>query len=87
MEILIQKLNTINISFSQDMIEGVDEITPFITSLQKLKKIINKPGFANGFNKTEKEVWNVLFEELLTEETGSPVVTHLSNSNAGHLED
>jgi hypothetical protein len=67
MEITIQKVNQslITLEFLQDLEEGIDDVTPLVNSLVKLKSIINKPGFGNKFNKKEKELWNDIFTQVL----------------------
>jgi hypothetical protein len=49
----------------QDLEEGLDDITPLIQSLEKIRGIINKAGFGNKFTKKERELWNNIFTELL----------------------
>ena len=70
MEIVVQKIERqeIQLLFVQDVEEQIDDISPLITSLAKLKKIINKPGFKNDFDKGERELWNSIFNEILSEE-------------------
>ena len=70
MEIVVQKIERqeIHLVFVQDAEENIDDVSPLVTSLAKLKKIINKPGFKNDFDKEEKELWNGVFKQLLTEE-------------------
>ena len=70
MEIIVQKIDRqeIQLLFIQDAEEQVDDISPLIASLTKLKKIINKPGFRNDFDKDEKELWNKIFNNLISEE-------------------
>jgi len=38
MEILTQRINTISINLIQDIDDDIDDITPFASSLPKLKK-------------------------------------------------
>lgn len=57
----------INLKFIKDSDEGKDEVSTLITSLDKIKKFINEPGFANKFSKEEKELWNNIFNTLLFE--------------------
>ena len=59
MEIQIQKIENVLFSFSKDD-EG-DDITPLVTSSEKLRKIINKPGFKNDFTTEERNLWNGIF--------------------------
>ena len=70
MEIVVQKIERqeIQLLFVQDAEEQIDDISPLITSLTKLKKIINKPGFRNDFDKDERELWNKIFNDLISEE-------------------
>ncbi len=44
----------INLRFIKDSNEDKDDISTLITSLDKIKKFINEPGFANKFSKEEK---------------------------------
>lgn len=67
MEITAQKIQSIELKFLQDEDEGIDDITPFITSLEKLKKHINSVGFTNPYDKEEKALWNTIFDALLGE--------------------
>ena len=57
----------INLRFIKDSNEDKDDISTLITSLDKIKKFINEPGFANKFSKEEKELWNNIFNILLFE--------------------
>ena len=57
----------INLKFIKDSNEDKDDISTLITSLDKIKKFINEPGFANKFSKEEKELWNNIFNALLFE--------------------
>ena len=70
MEIVVQKIERqeIHLVFVQDAEENIDDVSPLVTSLAKLKKIINKPGFKNEFGKGERELWNGIFNEILSEE-------------------
>lgn len=67
MEIITTKINQtiIDLQFVQDLDEGTDDITPLVTSLEKLQKIVNKTGFSNRFNKTERALWNNVFDRVL----------------------
>ena len=71
MNILTETINRsiITLQFEQDLEEGIDDITPFVRSLEKLKKIINEPGFQNKFTKEEKEIWNTLCDNILEDDT------------------
>ena len=66
-EITKTTVNRIDIGIIQDFETGEDDITPFINSLPKLNKIINKPGFKNDFSKEEREFWNNIFESFRQE--------------------
>ena len=70
MEIVVQKIERqeIHLVFVQDAEENIDDVSSLVTSLAKLKKIINKPGFKNEFDKGERELWNSIFTEILSEE-------------------
>lgn len=57
----------IDLKFIKDSNEGKDDISTLITSLDKIKKFITEPGFANKFSKEEKELWNNIFNALLFE--------------------
>jgi len=82
MEIFAQKINTITLVFTKDHSDGLDEITPLLSSLKKLKKIVNEPGYKNKFNKVEKMVWEEVFDQLLEEEkVVEPINIH---SNEAH---
>lgn len=70
MEIQISRTerSDIVLQFEQNLQEGIDDISPLVNSLKKIKKIINEPGFRNKFSKKEKELWQKIFEEILEEE-------------------
>ena len=78
MEILAQRISTIDIRLIQDADEGVDDITPFITSLPKLKKLINKIGYGNPFSKEERGFWITLIEQFSTE-GGTPTIQQFTS--------
>ena len=59
MEIQIQKIDNVIFSFSRDD-EG-DDITPLVTSSEKLRKIINKADYKNDFTAEERNLWNGIF--------------------------
>ena len=63
----------INIRFIKDSNEGKDDVSTLITSLDKIKKFINEPGFTNKFSKEEKELWNDIFNTLLFEPTAEGI--------------
>ena len=62
MEIVVQKIERqeIHLAFFQDAEENIEDVSPLVTSLAKLKKIINKPGFKNDFDKTLQYIENLL---------------------------
>ena len=62
MEILIQKIDNVQFNFTRD--DDMDDITPLVTSSEKLRKIINKVGYKNEFNSTERELWNGIFKVI-----------------------
>ena len=68
MEILTQRINTISINLIQDLDEGIDDISPFVSSLPKLKRIINELGYKNKFTKKEKLFWNEIFDSFIEED-------------------
>ena len=70
MEIIVQKIDRqeIQLLFIQDVEDQIDDISPLISSLTKLKKIVNKPGFKNDFDKEERGLWNKIFKDLIPEE-------------------
>ena len=63
MEIVIQKIERqeIHLVFVQDAEENIDDVSSLVTSLAKLKKIINKPGFKNEFDKGERESYGIVY--------------------------
>lgn len=62
MEILIQKIDNVQFNFTRD--DDMDDITPLVTSSEKLRKIINKAGYKNEFNSAERELWNGIFKVI-----------------------
>lgn len=68
MEILTQRINTISINLIQDLDEEIDDISPFASSLPKLKRIINELGYKNKFTKKEKLFWNEIFDSFIEED-------------------
>lgn len=85
MEILTQRINTISINLIQDLDEGIDEISSFVSSLPKLKRIINELGYKNKFTKKEKLFWNEIFDSFI-EEDKPEGVTNVS-SDKTYVED
>lgn len=62
MEIIIQKIDNVQFNFTRD--DEIDDITPLVTSSEKLKKIINKVGFKNEFSSVERDLWNGIFKVI-----------------------
>lgn len=62
MEIVVQKIDNVQFNFTRD--DEIDDITPLVTSSEKLKKIINKVGFKNEFNSVERDLWNGIFKVI-----------------------
>ena len=62
MEIIIQKIDNVQFNFTRD--DEIDDITPLVTSSEKLKKIINKVGFKNEFSSIERDLWNGIFKVI-----------------------
>jgi len=52
----------------QDLDEEIDDISPFASSLPKLKRIINELGYKNKFTKKEKLFWNEIFDSFIEED-------------------
>jgi len=52
----------------QDLDEEIDDISPFVSSLPKLKRIINELGYKNKFTKKEKLFWNEIFDSFIEED-------------------
>jgi hypothetical protein len=75
MEISTQRFNVIEVRVTEDFVSGVNEIAPFLSSLPKLKGIINKAGFRNEFTSDEKKIWNAIFSELIQEQKPNGVQT------------
>ena len=62
MEIVVQKIDNVQFNFTRD--DEIDDITPLVTSSEKLKKIINKVGFKNEFSSIERDLWNGIFKVI-----------------------
>ena len=58
----------ITLQFEQDLEGGIDDITPFVRSLEKMKGIINEAGFLNKFTKQERSLWNTIFDSILEDD-------------------
>lgn len=65
MEIITQKISTVDTRFIQDIDNQIDEITPLVSSLKKIRKHINSVGFSNGYTKEEKALWNEFADTVL----------------------
>lgn len=68
MEIYYKDLKELHFYLVEDRMEGEDEITPFISSLAKIKKEVTKSGFRNMFNKEEREIWLSIFERIIIQD-------------------
>ena len=64
MEVNYRELRELNINVLHDATSGYDEITPFVSSLGKIKKEVTRSGFKNMFSKEEREVWFKVFERI-----------------------
>lgn len=64
MDVNYREVRELNINVLHDATSGYDEITPFISSLSKIKKEVTRSGFKNMFNREEKEVWLKVFERI-----------------------
>ena len=62
MEIVVQKIDNVQFNFTRD--DEIDDITPLVTSSEKLNKIINKVGFKNEFSSIERDLWNGIFKVI-----------------------
>lgn len=63
--------------------EDIYEVDIFLSSLMKLKKIINSTGYTNKFNKDEKALWNDIFSEFVFPED-NPKIT-ITNDLANYV--
>lgn len=79
MQIISEKINKISLEFIQDIDNGVDDISPLVTSLYKFKKIINEPGFKNDFSRGEKELWNQIFSNILEDSEKPSGMSSMNN--------
>lgn len=68
MEILQQNIRSITLSFIDDSEDGVYEVDAFLTSLPKIRKLINSAGFKNDFTKEEKAIWKEVFSKFVFSE-------------------
>ena len=68
MEIIHKNVEELHFYLINDRDEGKDEISPFISSLLKIKKEVNKAGFRNMFNKEEKGIWLEIFSNIVIDE-------------------
>jgi hypothetical protein len=80
MDISQRQLRELSISLVHDMDNDYDEITPFISSLGKIKKEVNKVGgFRSMFNGEEKTIWKQILERIVIQDKngGGPEVKNL----------
>ena len=68
MEILQQNIRSITLSFIDDSEDGIYEVDAFLTSLPKIRKLINSVGFKNDFTKEEKAIWKEVFSKFVFSE-------------------
>ena len=80
MEIFYKDIKELHFYLVHDRDEGVDEITPFMNSLVKIKKEVTKAGFRNMFNKDEREIWLRIFEIILIDEASKDKIPKEANS-------
>ena len=67
MEVTYRNVKELHLFLTDDP-EAEDEITPFISSLNKIKKEVTKSGFRNMFSKDEKRIWLRVFENIIIQE-------------------
>jgi len=80
MEIFQKDYRELQLTLTDDRLEGVNEITPFVSSLSKIKKEVYKAGFLSMFNKAEKEVWISILEKFLPDEAPKDKIPKEANS-------
>ena len=80
MEIFYKDVKELHFYLVDDKIEGDDEITPFISSLTKIKKEVTKSGFRNMFSKDERTVWLRIFEHIVIDEASKDKSTDKGDS-------
>ena len=68
MEVTYRNVKELHLFLTDDP-EAEDEITPFISSLNKIKKEVNKSGFRNMFSKDEKTIWLKVFERIVIDDS------------------
>jgi hypothetical protein len=64
MDVNYREVRELNINVIHDATNGYDELTPFISSLGKIKKEITRGGFKNMFNGDERAIWLKVFERI-----------------------
>ena len=83
MEMNIQTKRELVLRVLDDHEEGIFEVDAFLSSLLKIRKMINRVGFLNKFTKEEKVVWNNFFEiyniQQETPENPGPNVQNINN--------
>ena len=80
MEILQKDYRELQLILTDDRLEGINEITPFVSSLAKIRKEVYKPGFLSMFNKAEKEVWISIIEKFYPDEAPKDKVSKETDS-------
>ena len=68
MEVTYRNVKELHLFLTDDP-EAEDEITPFISSLNKIKKEVTKSGFRNMFSKDEKTIWLKVFERIVIDDS------------------
>ena len=71
MDVSYREVRELNFNLIHDASNDYDEITPFISSLGKIKKEITRAGFRSMFSKDEKEVWKRILEKIVIQEGDS----------------
>ena len=81
MEIVQQNIRSITLNFIDDSEDGVYEVDAFLTSLPKIRRIINSVGFKNDFTKEEKAIWKEVFSKFVFSEDvkGNNNVQNINN--------
>ena len=72
MEISYRQLRELSIHLVHDINDDYDEISPFLSALNKIKKEVERSGFKGMFNREEKEMWKKIFEQIKIEEKPQP---------------
>ena len=80
MEIFYKDVKELHFYLVHDRDEGIDEISPFMNSLVKIKKEVTKAGFRNMFSKQEREIWLKIFEMIIIDEAPKDKVSKEADS-------